>query len=70
MHFVIKEYYSPNDQHPGNWSMKQLYYQVSFVGHNGLIDPSSENMIVNGAVVLQLVTNASRKEIFCYACTA
>ena len=62
MYFLIQEVYSPNDQHIGNWSKKQLYYQVRCVGHNGLIYPSSVNMIINGALMSQLVTNYGKKE--------
>ena len=66
MHFVIKKAYSPNDQHLGNWYMNQIYYQVIFVGHNGLTEPYSENIIVNGVFTLQLVKNSGKKAKFVY----
>ena len=49
--------------------MGQLYYQVSFFVHNGLIKTSSDNMIFNGAVMLQLVIDAGKKAKFGYDCT-
>ena len=69
MNFLIKEAYLPNYQHRGNWSMRQLYYQMRFVRHNGFIDTSSANMIINGAVMSQLVKNDSKKVKFVYDCT-
>ena len=69
MHFVIKEAYSPNDQHRVNWSMNHIYYQVIFVLNNGLIDPSSTNIIANGDVTSQLVKKTGKKEKFGYNCT-
>ena len=64
MYFVIKKTYSPNVQHHDNWCMVQIYYQVSFVGPIILINPSSANMIVNGAVMSQLVTKPGKKARF------
>ena len=40
MYFVIKQAYLLIDKHRGNWSINQIYYLVSFVGHNVLLNPS------------------------------
>ena len=66
---MIKEFYLNKDQHCGNWYMNQVYYQLIFFGHNNLIDPSSENMIFNGDVLTQLVTNSSKEDKYGYECT-
>ena len=48
---MIKEAYLPIAQHRGNWYINQLYYQVSFFGNDGFINPPSANMISRNVTV-------------------
>ena len=50
-------------------SMNNLYFKVTFINENGLIDRTSENWMLSGDLMSRVISTIGRKKKFLYDCT-
>jgi hypothetical protein len=62
-HCILKEVFHPNDHvnnHGLPWMFDSLFFKVSFLGKNGLGDPSFTNIEITGNAMNQVVTHVPK----------
>ena len=75
MHCLIHAMYSQHTTQVGSmrWSLNSLYFDISFVGNDGLVDSSAAGVLVTGIVMSSFITKKGKgpksKPRYVYDCT-
>ena len=68
-HVILKGLYLPMELSQQKRSMNNLYFKVTFINENGLIDRTSENWMLSGDLMSRVISTIGRKKKFLYDCT-
>jgi hypothetical protein len=63
-HCVLKEVFHSNEDdnnHGPPWMFDTFFFKVSFLGKNGLEDPSFTNIVITGNAMNQVVTHVPKR---------
>ena len=69
MHVILRGLYLPDELSQQKRSMINLFFKISLINENAMIDRDTDNIFVSGHTMNRILINVGKKKKFLYDCT-
>jgi len=69
MHVILRGLYLPDELSQQKRSMINLFFKISLVNANAMIDRDTDNIFVSGHTMNRILMNVGKKKKFLYGCS-
>ena len=69
MHVILRGLYLPHELSQQKRSMINLFFKISLINENAMIDVDTDNIFVSGHTMNRILINVGKKKKFIYDCT-